>query len=110
MGGGRVTGRAAGSWGGLAVRLTQHSDDFNQQLAFAYELLLARRPRDSEIGVLSAQYETQLKRFSENREAAKQFLAGNPKVLAEIDKKVRAKVSAEAEVVEDKAEAAEAEA
>ncbi len=59
---------------GLAVRLTQHSPEFNQQLAFAYELLLARSPRDSEVGILTSQYETQLKRFAENSEAAKQLL------------------------------------
>jgi recombination protein RecA len=65
------------------------------------------------VGKSGAWFDYNDAKIGQGREASKQYLADNPKVLEEIDKKVRAKVSAEAEedVKVDKTKAAaEAEA
>jgi recombination protein RecA len=47
------------------------------------------------VGKSGAWFDYNDEKIGQGREAAKQFLASNPKVLAEVDKKVREKVVAE---------------
>lgn len=62
------------------------------------------------VGKSGAWFDYNDEKIGQGREASKQFLASNPKVLEEIDKKVRAKVKAEADTEAKPAAKPEAEA
>jgi Protein of unknown function (DUF1553)/Protein of unknown function (DUF1549)/Planctomycete cytochrome C len=71
---------------GFASRLMTHSSELPVQLSMAYEVLLSRPPRESELKILEQQYASQLARFQKNVEAAKQLLAvGETKASEELD-------------------------